>query len=606
MPIQKLPVPDIVLETGDYGTVFQFKMNALADAMARSIQAYNNQIDALETVADFTDIATAQDMRELSHPHKRVTPLGIGQALSYLDMPLTAQQGFRRLAAGVHHHNNRYTNLSNFASFHVGSATVTGILKWTTPINSNTFVNARIVINRNFRSSIIVEVGGYAREDSTITNAWVRTDADDDGLINQVQYMRDGQGNLVILLGDDGGAWSSYVSGFVETLTLGWTGASSETVRNPQNYTLSIADSTAGLTEQVTLSGADIKRVALDGPTPANNIDGTIPFSNLPFSAEQMSQWSQAYNWGYHGSAGYVLLDRSNWGQTGLGNTGLGGTPPAFNDLNNVPSTFGAFSFGSNTTSAPFAQSGSGWIVPRAGGATMYVSRNVINGEDLLYGRQWNGSSWGNWYEFWNTANLPDPVRAGLFQQSIISKRFTATNAQDISAEFYKSTGINAALVGFSNENGLRGRLGVQNNGTLIFTPMESSASAFSVNQSGNVSFGGTMNRNTSDARWKLIHGPLVVTQKQLDSIGLYYYQWIVGIHTGSEDSGIIAQEVQKVFPHCCDLMPAEYDENGQLVTPEKLTVDWGKFASHYAVAQNQIRLNRWYNRALRFIKGLF
>lgn len=244
---------------------------------------------------------------------------------------LTVDGGLLGLPLGSAHQNNRYARLRDFASFHVGGHTTTGYLRFVTPISDNTFINARLVINRNYRSPIIIDVGGYARDadnDFDITNAWCRIASDDEGIVTELRYMRDANGNLVILVGSVNTAWQNYVNGYVEALSLGWYGANSETVRNPQNYTLSIADSTAGLTEQVTLSGADIKRVALDGPTPANNIDGTIPFSNLPFSAQQMSQWSQAYNWGFHGSAGYALLDGSNWGAGGLyglGSTGLGG-----------------------------------------------------------------------------------------------------------------------------------------------------------------------------------------------------------------------------------------------------------------------------------------
>lgn len=55
--MQKLPVPNVVLNTQDQGSVFQGKMNALSDACKTSIQAYNNQIDAAATAQQFSEAA---------------------------------------------------------------------------------------------------------------------------------------------------------------------------------------------------------------------------------------------------------------------------------------------------------------------------------------------------------------------------------------------------------------------------------------------------------------------------------------------------------------------------------------------------------------------
>ena len=55
--MQKLPVPNITLETQDQGSVFQSKMNSLADACKTAVEAYNNQIDAATTAEQFSDAA---------------------------------------------------------------------------------------------------------------------------------------------------------------------------------------------------------------------------------------------------------------------------------------------------------------------------------------------------------------------------------------------------------------------------------------------------------------------------------------------------------------------------------------------------------------------
>ncbi|MBZ9612135.1 hypothetical protein I4W93_011075 [Rheinheimera sp. MA13] len=55
--MQKLPVPNITLETQDQGSVFQTKMNSLANACKTAVQAYNNQIDAATTAEQFSDAA---------------------------------------------------------------------------------------------------------------------------------------------------------------------------------------------------------------------------------------------------------------------------------------------------------------------------------------------------------------------------------------------------------------------------------------------------------------------------------------------------------------------------------------------------------------------
>ncbi len=55
--MQKLPVPNITLDTQDQGSVFQTKMNSLATACKTAVQAYNNQIDAAETAQQYSEAA---------------------------------------------------------------------------------------------------------------------------------------------------------------------------------------------------------------------------------------------------------------------------------------------------------------------------------------------------------------------------------------------------------------------------------------------------------------------------------------------------------------------------------------------------------------------
>ncbi|WP_037053668.1 phage head spike fiber domain-containing protein [Rheinheimera baltica] len=55
--MQKLPVPNITLDTQDQGSAFQTKMNSLASACKTAVEAYNNQVDAAETAQQYSDAA---------------------------------------------------------------------------------------------------------------------------------------------------------------------------------------------------------------------------------------------------------------------------------------------------------------------------------------------------------------------------------------------------------------------------------------------------------------------------------------------------------------------------------------------------------------------
>lgn len=83
MPLEKLPVPEIQLETTDYGTDFQRKMNEALAALRTAIIAYNNQIDAALTAADFTQIASLADMESAESNALRVTPAGVKHAIEF-------------------------------------------------------------------------------------------------------------------------------------------------------------------------------------------------------------------------------------------------------------------------------------------------------------------------------------------------------------------------------------------------------------------------------------------------------------------------------------------------------------------------------------------
>lgn len=55
--MQKLPVPNVQLDIQDQGSVFQAKMNSLANACKSAVQAYNNQIDAVQTAGQHSEAA---------------------------------------------------------------------------------------------------------------------------------------------------------------------------------------------------------------------------------------------------------------------------------------------------------------------------------------------------------------------------------------------------------------------------------------------------------------------------------------------------------------------------------------------------------------------
>lgn len=74
------------------------------------------------------------------------------------------------------------------------------------------------------------------------------------------------------------------------------------------------------------------------------------------------------------------------------------------------------------------------------------------------------------------------------------------------------------------------------------------------------------------------------ITREQLDSIALYYFRWkeLGEIHEsirGTEDIGVMANEVKAVFPEC-----VRARENGTL------TVDYAKFATCFVLADYQLR----------------
>ena len=81
----------------------------------------------------------------------------------------------------------------------------------------------------------------------------------------------------------------------------------------------------------------------------------------------------------------------------------------------------------------------------------------------------------------------------------------------------------------------------------------------------------------TSYKNYKRIIRDVNVTQEQLNSLRLVEFEWIGGHNKGNFDSGIIAQDVQKVFPHCVTRIKGV------------LTVDYGKLAVHIALSQMKL-----------------
>lgn len=54
--MQKLPVPNVTLNPQDQGSVFQAKMNTLADACRTAVQTFNNSVDAAATAQQYSNM----------------------------------------------------------------------------------------------------------------------------------------------------------------------------------------------------------------------------------------------------------------------------------------------------------------------------------------------------------------------------------------------------------------------------------------------------------------------------------------------------------------------------------------------------------------------
>lgn len=54
--MQKLPVPNVTLNPQDQGSVFQAKMNSLADACKTAVQTFNNSVDAAATAQQYSNM----------------------------------------------------------------------------------------------------------------------------------------------------------------------------------------------------------------------------------------------------------------------------------------------------------------------------------------------------------------------------------------------------------------------------------------------------------------------------------------------------------------------------------------------------------------------
>lgn len=106
----------------------------------------------------------------------------------------------------------------------------------------------------------------------------------------------------------------------------------------------------------------------------------------------------------------------------------------------------------------------------------------------------------------------------------------------------------------------------------------------------GNLQVDGNINR-TSDAKFKNVTGLVEVTQEQLDSLELVAFEWTTEKRKGEKDTGVIAQQVQKVFPTCVSEQ-VETDEDGKIIDTY-LIVDYSKLAVHIALAQRKLDRER-------------
>lgn len=81
MPLEKLPVPEIVLSTQDVGSVFQGKMNAAIESLRNAIIAFNNQVDAALTASQQVDPAPQAEALAGTNNTYKMTPLRSMQQL---------------------------------------------------------------------------------------------------------------------------------------------------------------------------------------------------------------------------------------------------------------------------------------------------------------------------------------------------------------------------------------------------------------------------------------------------------------------------------------------------------------------------------------------
>ena len=149
----------------------------------------------------------------------------------------------------------RYLMFRNPVGRVTNQASRTGVIVLRMPNTDNAFVNARIVIQRNYHHPIIVEAGGYFRAaNENWINTWVRvTQSTGSRTVKKVYFTVDSDFRACIILDSDNAAspwlsdWNSYPSLTVDQLYIGWTAADGDTDwKQVGNYSIYWEDTEAG------------------------------------------------------------------------------------------------------------------------------------------------------------------------------------------------------------------------------------------------------------------------------------------------------------------------------------------------------------------------
>jgi hypothetical protein len=151
----------------------------------------------------------------------------------------------------------RHHTLHDVAMWSTNTSVETGAIAIRLGHLGSTFINATIVIFRNYNEPVEVKIHGYYRSGTT---DWINEGAwtSDPSVVNGVRFALDSNNYPVVILSNNAtptsSTWSNYIQVRVTDVSLGWTGANDTNNHDPANYVTSLITSLTGYTIDATIT----------------------------------------------------------------------------------------------------------------------------------------------------------------------------------------------------------------------------------------------------------------------------------------------------------------------------------------------------------------